>query len=65
MRLIDFLLAHYGYVRRLHVVDFFGISLPQASLDLANYSALHPENMYFDETTRCWLASDGFKRAYP
>lgn len=65
MRLIDFLLDHYGYVSRRHVVDFFGISLPQGTLDLAQYSELHPENMSFDHTAKCWVASDDFKRAYP
>ncbi|USX27254.1 WYL domain-containing protein [Oxalobacteraceae bacterium OTU3CINTB1] len=46
-------------------MQFFGISTPQASLDLAKYIELAPENLHYDRTTRMYLAKSGFSRAFP
>ena len=37
LRFIDFLLDHYGRLNRGALVDYFGISVPQASIDIRTY----------------------------
>lgn len=65
MRTIDFLLAHFGYAARRHLVDFYGLSKPQASLDFATYNDLNPGAMVLDGHARCWIATESFTRLYP
>lgn len=65
LRFVDFLLVHYHRVGRRQLCDYFGISEPCASLDFAKYNELHPGNMEYDFTTRSWVPTPGFKRAYP
>lgn len=65
MRMIDFLLASYGYVAPRYLADYFGISKPQSSLDFRLYNEQNPGNMTYLHGTMCWCATDVFKRAYP
>lgn len=65
LRLIDFLLAQYGTVRRRALVDFFDISIPQASADFAFYMQLAPGNMARDTSKRCYVKLPTFQRFYP
>lgn len=65
LRLIDFLLAHYGYVNRSALQDYFGISTPQASADFAQYLKLAPGNMAYNRTAKRYEATDGRVRLYP
>jgi predicted DNA-binding transcriptional regulator YafY len=65
MRLIDFLLANYASVGPRHLIDYFGISLPQATRDFALYNELHPSNMVYGSSEKSWLATADFKRVYP
>lgn len=64
LRLIDFLLANYGKVNRSAVMDFFGISTPQASADFKEYMAIAPENMEYDSSARTYVRRSTFKRIY-
>jgi hypothetical protein len=48
LRFIDFLVAHYGSVNRAALVDYFGISLPQASHDIGDYMKIAAENIVYD-----------------
>lgn len=65
LRLIDFLLAEYGYVNRSAVMDYFGVSMPQASMDFKAYMALAPLNMRYDATEKAYGRSAQFVRVFP
>lgn len=62
LRLIDFLLAQYGYFNRSALTDYFGISLPQAALDIADYMVLRPSNTAYDARRKCYVRTDNFTR---
>ena len=62
--LIDFLLAHYGFVRRDALMDHYGISRPQVSHDFNLYRLRAPENMTYNHTAKRWERSETFKRLY-
>ncbi|MRI43121.1 hypothetical protein D5301_12845 [Stenotrophomonas sp. MH181796] len=66
LRLIDFLLARYGRVNRGALMDYFGISMPQASLDLQHYQERTGSGQIrYDATTRAYVCDAGFKRCWP
>lgn len=64
LRLIDFLLSQYGAVNRSAVMDFFGVSMPQASLDIQAYLALAPSNAAYCLTRKTYVRATGFKRVW-
>lgn len=64
-RMIDFLLAQYGTLNRGALVDYFGISMPQASRDVQDYIKRAPGNAIYDGTARCYIRGTQFKRLYP
>lgn len=64
LRLIDFLLAEYGRVNRSAVMDYFGVSMPQASSDFRAYMAHSPGNMVYDASAKSYVRSDTFARAF-
>jgi hypothetical protein len=57
---IDFRLRWEGRINRSDLTDFFGISTPQASLDIARYSALAPQNLVYDRSSRVYQVSGDF-----
>jgi len=63
LEFIDFRLCWDGRLNRSDLIDFFGISLPQASLDLARYMEIAPENINYDKTGKAYLPSACFKPA--
>lgn len=65
LRLIDFLLSHYGSVSRSEIIDFFGIGPATASRDLADYREKHPANLVFNTISKRYVKADTFERAYP
>ena len=68
---IDFRLSIDGKINRADLVDFFGISIPQASLDLSYYRDLvtncNPprENLHYDMHQKVYLRTEDFKPVYP
>ena len=64
LALIDFRLRWDGRLNRADLTDFFGISIPQASLDIARYGELAPGNMQYDRSARVYLASAEFRAIY-
>lgn len=68
---IDFRLSVDGKINRADLVDFFGISIPQASLDLSYYRDLvkrcNPprENLKYDMHMKVYLRTDDFKPLFP
>lgn len=65
LRLLDFLLAQYGYVNRCALMDYFGISTPQASADISEYLSLCPGNAAYDLSQKCYVRSQNFVRYWP
>lgn len=61
MEFIDFRLRWEGRINRSDITAFFGISVPQASLDIARYLELGPENLVYDRSSRIYLAGPSFK----
>ena len=61
LEFIDFRLLWDGTINRGELVDFFGISIQQASYDLAKYAELAPSNLSYDKSAKTYRAAAGFK----
>lgn len=57
---IEFRLRWEGRVNRSDLMKYFGISVPQASLDLSRYIEIAPENISYDRTQKAYFPSDDF-----
>lgn len=64
LEFIDFRLRWDGKLNRSDLTDFFGISVPQASLDIARYTEQAPENLTYDRSSRVYVAGAGFQPLY-
>lgn len=60
LEFIDFRLYWEGRINRSDLTDFFGVSVPQASADLANYQEMAPENAVYDKTLKTYVAGTNF-----
>lgn len=65
LRFIDFVLGTYGYVNRSAVMDYFGISTAQASLDFQEYLRVAPENIAYDKKVKRYVRTLSFERKFP
>jgi len=65
LEFIDFRLCWDGRLNRSDLTDFFDISVPQASLDIARYTELAPDNLAYDRSTRSYAGSENFRALYP
>jgi hypothetical protein len=68
--------ANWGQERRLEFIDFrlrwdktvnradlrshFGISIPQASLDIAKYAQMAPQNLVYDHSSRTYRVGENY-----
>ena len=57
LEFIEFRLLWQGKINRGELVDFFGTSIQQASLDLARYIELAPENIEYDKSEKVYRAT--------
>jgi hypothetical protein len=64
LRFIDRMLHHYGWIRRMVVMDYFGLSQPQASVDLQAYIKLAPHNVVYNKTTKQYESTPEFERIF-
>lgn len=64
LRFLDFLIDHYGVFKRRYLVDYFGISLSQASLDIVAYTRLVPANIAYDKTSRVYRRTAAYVRHF-
>lgn len=64
LRFVDFRLQWQGRLNRTDLTNFFGISIPQASADIAVYTELAPENILYDRSSRTYIAGKSFKALY-
>lgn len=60
LEFIEFRLLWEGRVNRGDLTSFFGISVPQASLDLALYQERAPQNLEYDRQQKTYVASSRF-----
>lgn len=64
LEFIDFRLLWEGRLNRADITAFFRISVPQASLDLAKYQEIAPNNMVYDRTQKAYIPSADFKSVF-
>jgi hypothetical protein len=60
LEFIDFRLRWEKTVNRSDLTSHFGISVPQASLDIAKYTQLASNNLLYDRSSRTYRATPGF-----
>lgn len=65
LEFIDFRLQWDGRLNRSDLMEHFGISVPQASADIAAYAELAPHNLAYDRSARVYVASPGFSPVFP
>jgi len=65
LEFIDFRLQWEGRLNRGDLTDFFGISIPQASLDISRYQSICPQNMEYDRSIKMYVAMPDFKPVFP
>jgi predicted DNA-binding transcriptional regulator YafY len=61
LEFVEFRLFWEGGVNRSDIVDEFGVSVPQASKDLALYQAQAPANIVYDRSEKRYFASVDFR----
>ena len=60
LEFIEFRLFWDGRVNRSDLVDFFGISVPQASADLGRYQEVADRNLIYDKRAKSYLVTPEF-----
>tara|TARA_R110002124_G_scaffold183401_4_gene350812 strand:- start:43050 stop:43955 length:906 start_codon:yes stop_codon:yes gene_type:complete len=60
LEFIEFRLFWEGAINRSDLVDFFGVSVPQASKDMTLYQERAPGNMEYDRSSKRYVAADKF-----
>jgi hypothetical protein len=55
MDFIDDHLVVAGWLRRHTLADYFGLSVQQASADLAEFERRHPGAMRYDRSLKCFV----------
>lgn len=65
LRFIDFLVHQYGHVNRSALMDYYGVSMPQASEDIRQYRELAPHNLEYDGSAKTYRQSYCFVRVWP
>lgn len=61
LEFIDYRLYWLGHVNRSDLIDFFGVSVPQASADLSEYQAEAEGNAVYDKTRKAYVPGPDFK----
>jgi len=64
LQFIDFRLRWSGQLNRTDLTEYFGISIPQASLDVSLYSSHAPGNLEYDRGTKAYLPGEHFQALY-
>lgn len=60
LEFIEFQAYWEGRVNRSDIRDRFGVSVPQASSDLAAYQRLAPGNLEYDSSAKCYVPTNEF-----
>ena len=51
------MLRVYGFINRRHVERMFGISTPQASLDLREFQLRFPDEITYDKSSKRYVST--------
>ncbi len=65
LEFIEYRLCWNNQINRSDLVNFFGISIPQASLDISRYIEMAPANLTYDRRAKVYLKTVKFKPVYP
>ncbi|WP_192459249.1 WYL domain-containing protein [Musicola keenii] len=65
LQFIDFRLRWEGRINRTDLTGFFGLSIPQASLDISRYMEIAPGNMMYDRSAKTYVTTPEFQPVYP
>ena len=65
LEFVDFRLRWDGRLNRADLVEHFGISVPQASADIARYTELAPANLEYDRSERAYVSGPHFRPVFP
>src|ERR1700753_3511166 len=60
LEFIEFRAFWEGGVNRSDITDRFGVSVPQASSDLAQYRQMAPQNLRYDSSAKRYVAELDF-----
>ena len=60
LQFIEFRLYWEGRINRGDLINHFGISVPQASIDLKRYVEVAPNNLVYDKQRKAYFATDSF-----
>jgi hypothetical protein len=52
------MLRIYGFINREHLIRKFGVSVPQASVDLNRFRKLHPDAITYDGRAKRYVATN-------
>ena len=61
LEFIEFRAFWEGGLNRSDIMDYFGVSVPQASKDLSQYQELAPENLRYDRSLKRYFPTDSFE----
>lgn len=64
LQFIDFRLRWEGRLNRTDLTEHFGLSTPQASMDIAKYTQLAPNNLSYDHSSKTYVATSDFRPLY-
>jgi len=64
LRFIECFIMFNGKADRNALMYYFGISQPQASIDLKMYSEMFPDNVKYSHKDRAYIKKDTFKPNY-
>lgn len=64
LEFIDYRLCWSGHINRSDLVEFFGISIPQSSLDLAKYTEMAPHNLEYDRHQKVYIKTAKYRPLY-
>lgn len=64
LQFIDFRLRWERRINRMDLTEHFGISVPQASLDISKYMELAPSNLTYDRSSKTYTAAPSFRPLY-
>lgn len=65
LQFIDFRLRWEGRLNRTDLTEHFGLSTPQASLDIAKYTEMAPANLAYDRSSKTYVVSANFRPLFP
>lgn len=64
LQFIDFRLRWEGRLNRKDLIEHFGVSVPQASLDIAKYLEMAPDNLAYDPSSKSYHSKDSFRPVF-